>query len=560
MFLLPVKQTDVYTVEKELQGRNLQVDPRPIYRYGRKCEVTCVHHNKGTTVTITIKDKEGWGQNKFVYFRVYDPSKENVPSFVSTTYTYWGLENERAPFGTVKVIIHPLAKVIRRAAMKFCGKLTTCEMHDDVEIIEYGAFEFCDALTSITLSKNLKKIGDSAFRDCDKMESCLMHDNVEEIGLCAFDRCAALTSMRLSRNLKKIGQYAFRSCENMESCLMHDNVEEIGKHAFAFCSSLTSISLSRNLKKIRECAFNGCKKMESCLMHDDVEEIGKYAFHCCYALTSIRLSKNLKKIGDFAFNDCKNMESCLMHDNVEEIRNFAFRCCHALTSIRLSKNLKYIGAGAFDECASLDAIFFPPALNIEAIGDKIFRECGNIRIVSLPSHMNAIPPQRIRKKFFPGCNISFLFAQVDENGIENNQDNDTQVHKSYIQLNSNLPSLHKACLNANVTTQSIHESSAFLTTTSDGMMTPLHIMVMNPYADNGAILTCFHLNMSAAFERDDRGLSPLDYLWKYDNLDCLVLMIQGLCLNREAYSKSCSSLVDMDIIHSSSKKQNSDAR
>mmetsp|Transcript_6787 Transcript_6787/g.7808 ORF Transcript_6787/g.7808 Transcript_6787/m.7808 type:complete len:516 (+) Transcript_6787:91-1638(+) len=515
MFLLPVEQSNVCTVEKELQGRNLQVDPRPICDCEKQevCfEVTCVHHDddddKGTTVTITIKDKEGWGQNKFVYFRVYDPSKETVPSFVSTTYTYWGLENERAPFGTVKVIIHPLAKVIRRAAMKFCGKLTTCEMHDDVEIIEYGAFEFCDALTSITLSKNLKKIGDSAFRDCDKMESCLMHDNVEEIG----------------------------------------------KHAFAFCSSLTSISLSRNLKKIRECAFNGCKKMESCLMHDDVEEIGKYAFHCCYALTSIRLSKNLKKIGDFAFNDCKNMESCLMHDNVEEIRNFAFRCCHALTSIRLSKNLKYIGAGAFDECASLDAIFFPPALNIEAIGDKIFRECGNIRIVSLPSHMNAIPPQRIRKKFFPGCNISFLFAQVDENGIENNQDNDTQVHKSYIQLNSNLPSLHKACLNANVTTQSIHESSAFLTTTSDGMMTPLHIMVMNPYADTGAILTSFHLNMSAVFERDDRGLSPLDYLWKYDNFDCLVLMIEGLCLHREAHSKSCSSLVDMDIMQAFSKQ------
>jgi len=332
---------------------------------------------------------------------------------------------------------------------------------------------------------------------------------------------------------------------------------------------LTSMKLSKNLKKIGDWAFNGCKKKESCLIHDNVEEIGKYAFSNCHALTLMRLSKNLKKIGQYAFRGCENMESCLMHDNVEEIGKNSFDHCTALTSIRLSKNLKYIGNRAFDECASLDAIFFPPALNIEAIGDDIFRECRNIRIVSLPSHMNAIPPQRICAKFFPGCDISFLFAQVDENGIENNQDNDTQVHESYIQLNSNLSSLHKACLDANVTTQSIHEcirrtngpsSSAFLTTTSHGMMTPLHIMVMNPYADNGAILTCFHLNMSAAFERDDRGLSPLDYLWKYANFDCLVLMIQGLCLHREAHSKSCSSLVDMDIIQSSSKKQNSDAR
>ncbi len=470
--------------EYEFEGRDLEVDPRAIMRiwvHNMSFEVTCVHHDKGTTVTITRTDN-GQPMRGTVYFRVYDPAKETVPSFVSTTYTYHGLEHERAPEDVIKVIIHPSVKVIREGAFLHCKKLRMFEMHDDVEIIGLAAFGYCCALKSISLPRNLKKIGDEAFYCCD----------------------------------------------SMEECLMHDNVEIIEKEAFACCNALKSISLPWNLKKIGNMAFYGCERMEACLMHDNVEEIVESAFEECTALRTIKLSRNLRKIGIHAFYNCNKLEVCQLYDKLMEIGHYAFYGCSALKTIRLPKELKRIREGAFRSCRSLDAVFFPP--DIEEYGNGIFSNCGSIRIVSLPTFIEN------RFNAFRGTDISFMFAQVDQN--------------------PNLPPLCKVCLDINVTSQAINEciranGPASAIANTPGAMTPLHIMTMNPYADIGAILTCFQLNMSAAFERDDVGKRPLDYLWRYDNVDCLVSMIQALCLHRESHLKRSS----VDIIHPSNKKR-----
>ncbi len=481
--------------EYELEGRNLEVDPRAIVATsGVTFEVICIHHDKGTTVRIATTGRYRT-MHSTIYFRVYNPAKEDVPSFVSTTYIYHGLENERAPRDVIKVIIHPLVKVIRKEAFLYCKKLTSFEIHDDVEIIEDAAFTCCKALTSISLPRNLKKIGREAFSHCESMEECLMHDNVEEIGDKVFFRCIALKTIRLPKEIKKIGNLAFLYCEALEECHIYDNVEKIGNEAFSGCSALKLISLPQNLKKIGREAFSHCTKLKICQMYDNVKEIGRNAFDGCSALKTIRLPKTLKRIGD----------------------------------------------SAFARCRSLDAVFFPPG--IEECGHQIFRDCGIITIVSRPSFID----NRLNTAFldnrldtaFRGTDISFMSVQND--------------------LNHNLlPPLCKVCLDINVTAQTIHECiqangpvSAILANTPGGL-TPLHIMVMNPYANAGAILTCFHLNMSMAFERDESERSPLDYLWRNSNVGCFVSMIQALCLHREAESKMSSLL---DITHPSKKQR-----
>ncbi len=101
-------------------------------------------------------------------------------------------------------------------------------------------------------------------------------------------------------------------------------------------------------------------------------------------------------------------------------------------------------------------------------------------------------------------------------------------------------------------------------------MTPLHVLVNNPHATTGSILECFKSNMLVAFVMDaiafagddddsdddngsdsdinnksDRdsygknamtGRTVIDYLWKRENIDCLVSLVQALCLHHDANS------------------------
>lgn len=195
MHLLEVEDSDVTTVKKELEGQELQVDPRPIFKlhdrfnYDLSFEITCEYHENGTTVTIRRTDsRRGWYEIE-LKFRVYDPAKEIVPRFDTNIYTYLGVKGEHAPDDVVKVIIHPSVKVILEEAFKYCEKMTTCVMHDDVEMIEKQAFLFCSALKTIKLSRNMKCIGRSAFRQCRLLDSIFIPPHIESIGDKAFIGC-----------------------------------------------------------------------------------------------------------------------------------------------------------------------------------------------------------------------------------------------------------------------------------------------------------------------------------------------------------------------------------
>lgn len=59
----------------------------------------------------------------------------------------------------------------------------------------YGAFQRCSSLTSVTLGKNLTTIGVGAFLQCTSLTSITIPDKVTSIGLNAFLICDSLTSV-----------------------------------------------------------------------------------------------------------------------------------------------------------------------------------------------------------------------------------------------------------------------------------------------------------------------------------------------------------------------------
>ena len=174
-----------------------------------------------------------------------------------------------------------------------------------------------------------------------------------------------------------------------------------------------------------------------------------------------------------------------------------------------------------------------------------------MRILSLPPTINT---EQIGRCILRRCRALFRITQVQEYDFVD--DNSEEVHQSLLNFHHILPPLHKACLETNVSVQSIHDcirvhgrATAFAKA-YDGM-TPFHILAMNPHTSPASFVACLELNICAAVVRDDYlGLSPIDYLWEYSNIECIISLIQVLCLHREANSES-----DIYIGHDSKRQR-----
>eukprot|EP00553_Chaetoceros_curvisetus_P013599 CAMPEP_0204641476 /NCGR_PEP_ID=MMETSP0717-20131115/51151_1 /ASSEMBLY_ACC=CAM_ASM_000666 /TAXON_ID=230516 /ORGANISM="Chaetoceros curvisetus" /LENGTH=268 /DNA_ID=CAMNT_0051662143 /DNA_START=56 /DNA_END=864 /DNA_ORIENTATION=+ len=211
--------------------------------------------------------------------------------------------------------------------------------------------------------------------------------------------------------------------------------------------------------------------------------------------------------------------------------------CHSLDAVFLPSSIKEIGDGAFDHCKNLRILSIPHTINIDNIGRDIIGQLGYSIISRCDTfwHMHS--------------------AHLREG-------NHNQVNQAIIDINHNLPSLHQACLNTNVSTQSIHQyitahgtAAAYNANYGDGM-TPMDILALNPHADASSIMTCFEANMGAAIgmwiQGKDvhgshsissalSGKTPLDYLAEYD-MESHLSIVAALCRHREAHSATSSSV------------------
>lgn len=75
--------------------------------------------------------------------------------------------------------------------------------------------------------------------------------------------CKGLKEITLSKNLKKIGNYSFSLCSSLEMIEIPDSVEKIGNEAFKYCSSLTTITIPAKVKNMGYDVFEGCTALET---------------------------------------------------------------------------------------------------------------------------------------------------------------------------------------------------------------------------------------------------------------------------------------------------------
>lgn len=73
----------------------------------------------------------------------------------------------------------------------------------------------------------------------------------------AFSSCSNLTSVTLPKHLKMIGERAFRGCANLSAINFPEGLETIGPFAFAWCPKLTTVTFPPTLKELGAKVFLG---------------------------------------------------------------------------------------------------------------------------------------------------------------------------------------------------------------------------------------------------------------------------------------------------------------
>ena len=185
-------------------------------------------------------------------------------------------------------------KRIAIGAFQKCNTIVSVEIPKTVSVIDFVAFNGCEALTSVKISSESGFIYSSAFMACTSLKELTIGDGVVYIDIGAFADCQSLTSVKIPSSVEFIGNDAFGGCTSLAEI----KVESGNKNYCAIDGNLYTKDRSSLVQ------YAAGKKDESFTVPSHVTTIGTYAFSGCKNLTFVEVGDSVQLIKYNAFTNC----------------------------------------------------------------------------------------------------------------------------------------------------------------------------------------------------------------------------------------------------------------
>ena len=137
-----------------------------------------------------------------------------------------------------------------------CTSLKSISLPESLQILGDEVFRDCSSLESITIPNSVTKVGRGVFYGCNALKSVQLSNNITSLlstydssynDYGFFENCSSLTSITLPDSLKTIGGDAFHSCSSLKDITFGYNIPQIDDYAFWKCDSLMSITYPTNV-------------------------------------------------------------------------------------------------------------------------------------------------------------------------------------------------------------------------------------------------------------------------------------------------------------------------
>lgn len=195
----------------------------------------------------------------------------------------------------------------------------------------------------IIIENGTKKIADYAFFQQSSVDNIVIPESVEEIGAAAF-LAANISSLKISKNVRKIDHGAFELCAKLAHVEFEDGIEVIGDNSFESCCSFSELILPDTIKEIRSYAFwANLKGLDTYLKASGINAQE-------YLPTLKNVTVKSGSIGEGAFKRQSAIENLVIGKNVTQIEYGAFAGCTSLKNIVFEEGFNgYIHYKAFKD-------------------------------------------------------------------------------------------------------------------------------------------------------------------------------------------------------------------
>ena len=186
------------------------------------------------------------------------------------------------------------------------SRLTSVVIPATVRSIDVAAFKDCRELRSVTIAHEEARHG-VRFRDrilkgemfcgCSSLEEIVLPEDLESVEFGAFEGCSSLRALRIPASVERINERAFKG-SGIKEIELPENLEYLGPMAFESCASLESVKLNEGLVTIDSAAFRGCPSLGEIDIPESVVEIEADTFEGCTGLRKAILRSSAIDPGD----------------------------------------------------------------------------------------------------------------------------------------------------------------------------------------------------------------------------------------------------------------------